>query len=67
MMQPKKWDYFFIGIGTFASANGLYQDFLGLEGYISYLRGHWIEPGWTTWFSAVMLVVFVVAMFRKDK
>lgn len=54
-----KWDAFGCGAGAVLCIYALVQDFMGLEGYIEYLRAHWVEPGWMTVFSGALLALFL--------
>lgn len=50
---------FFYGLGFWAGIHMLIQDWMGLEGYIEYLREAWINlPWWVGASAAAMCVVF---------
>lgn len=52
---------FWHGIAVSAGLSSMFQDWLGLDGFIEHLRGHWINMPW--WLGA-LVVVFALGSYH---
>jgi hypothetical protein len=57
---------FLFGISASASAHALFQDYLGLDGYIQYVRTHWVNlPLWVSITNLAFIFGWGVAARRR--
>jgi len=59
------WEGYLIGVVMSSAALGLMQDFVGREGYIEYVRRHWIDLPWWPW--VLVLLLFAWSLFSRMK
>lgn len=58
-----------LGIVFSSSVHGILQDALGLEGYIQFVRNHWVTMHWGFWFvisCAVFIGCNILEAIEKD-
>lgn len=65
-MNPIKLDFFVRGMGFTAALFMLIQDWMGLEGYIEYLRGAWINLPWWVGGGLALLIGLVAFIDMKE-
>ncbi len=52
--------YFWCGFLLNSSIMGIYQDWMGLEGYINYLRHNWIDLPWWIWLFPIGIILVIL-------
>jgi hypothetical protein len=48
---------FFNGVALVICFNLMFQDYLGLEGYIELLRKYWVDIDWTLWLIPIGYII----------
>lgn len=57
---------FVLGMITMLCMISLFQDWMGLEGYIEYLRDHWFDIWWVLWVLPILYnLLALYSMYRK--